>query len=376
METLTFQDTQSLHQGIQKIYSLRDSHTFGLDTLAIVNQLVPSEIPSLSSTNLQTSKVSLLFQPGFPGLTPEMENVIREHFGEHPIVQNMPQTMTGAYKISDFLSPAEFHRLEGLYQQYLGLFDIEEQMTFFLPDASSGKSSSYFPPKADLVGFALNRLQRTFTERDRLILNFLRPHLAQAYANIEQYKTIQQNLQQLQQSFNCLGLVILNTDICVQSIAPQAALWLKTYFTSSTSPRHLPDNLRAWIKHQITNLTAPSELPKPSLPLRVQLADRELTIRLIIEQMGSRYLLLLEEQPLEQSLALEILGLSQRETELLNWVMQGKDNPTIAHEMNITTGTVRKHLENLYRKLGVTSRAEAIAHTLGKLGLLNSLPLT
>jgi DNA-binding NarL/FixJ family response regulator len=56
--------------------------------------------------------------------------------------------------------------------------------------------------------------------------------------------------------------------------------------------------------------------------------------------------------------------------------MQGKDNPTIAKTMGITTATVRKHLENLYRKLGVTSRAEAIAHTLGKLGLLNSLPLS
>jgi DNA-binding CsgD family transcriptional regulator len=376
MEILTFQDTQSLQQGIQKIYSLHDSHTFGIDILAIVNQFVPSEIPSLSSTNLQTAKVSLLFQPDFSGLTPEMENVIHEHFGEHPIVQNMPQTLTGAYKISDFLSTTEFHRLEGLYQQYLGLFDIEEQMTFFLPDVSSGTSSHYSQPKAALIGFALNRLQRNFTERDRLILNFLRPHLAQSYANIQHYKPIQQDLHQLQQSFNCLGLVVLDADICVQSIAPQAALWLKTYFTSSTSPRHLPDHLRSWIKHQITNLTAPSELPKPCPPLRIQLPDRELTIRLIIEQIGSRYLLLLEEQALDQSLALEILGLSQRETELLNWVMQGKDNQTIAKTMGITIGTVRKHLENLYRKLGVTSRAEAIAHTLGKLGLLNSLPLT
>jgi DNA-binding CsgD family transcriptional regulator len=376
METLTFQDTQSLHQSIHRIYALHDSHTFGLEALAIVNQLVPSEIPSVSSTNLQTSKVSLTFQPDFPGLTPEMENVIREHFGEHPILQNMPQTLNGTYKISDFLSPAEFYRLEGLYQQYLCLFDIKEQITFFLPDTNAADLSYYSPPKADLVNFALNRSKRNFTERDRLILNFLRPHLAQAYANIQHYKTLQQDLHQLQEFFNCLGLVVLDADICVQSIAPQAALWLKTYFTTSTSPRHLPDHLRAWIKHQITNLTAPSELPKPSLPLRIQLADRELTIRLIIEQIGSRYLLLLEEQFLDQSLALEILGLTQRETELLNWVMQGKDNQTIAKSMNITTGTVRKHLENLYRKLGVTSRAEAIAHTLGKLGLLNSLPLS
>jgi DNA-binding CsgD family transcriptional regulator len=375
MQTLASLDNQLLHQSIQKLYALQNPQTFGLDALTIVNQLVPSEIPSFFSTNFATHQVKFTFQPDFPGLTAEMEAVILEHFGEHPIVQNMPITLSGAHKISDFINPGELHRLEGLYQQYLRLLGMEEQMTFFLPDTGSSRLSDDQKNQTALLGFSLPRSRCNFTERDRLMLNLLRPHLAQAYANTQHCQKIEQNLNQLQQSLNCLGLIILDADFQVQSIASQSSIWLATYFTPSTSPRQLPDHLRAWITHQIANLTTPFEQPKATPALRIQLAGQELVIRLTIEQMGSRYLLLLEEQSFASSHALAALGLSQRETELLDWVIQGKDTAAIADAMSIAKGTVRKHLENLYRKLGVTSRTAAIAQALGKLGLLNSLPL-
>jgi DNA-binding CsgD family transcriptional regulator len=53
--------------------------------------------------------------------------------------------------------------------------------------------------------------------------------------------------------------------------------------------------------------------------------------------------------------------LSQRETEVLFWVMQGKDNKAIATQMSMGKSTIGKHLESIYRKLGVQSRTEAIA---------------
>jgi DNA-binding CsgD family transcriptional regulator len=376
MKTLTLKDTESINRSIQQIYTLRDTHTFGLEALTIVNQLVPSEIPSSFSTNFVTPEVSLTFLPDFSGLTPAMARVIQEYFGEHPIVQHMPQTLNGAYKISDFINQTELHRLEGLYQQYLGLLDIEEQMTFFLPDTSSGGLSYTTQPHTELMGFSFARSQRNFTERDRLVLNLLRPHLAQAYANAQQYQKIEQNLNQLQQSHDCLNLVILDAEFQVQSIAPQAQIWLDTYLTKSTSPRQLPDHLWSWVNHQINRLTTATDRPKAPSPLRIQLAGHELSIRLIVEQRGERYLLLLEEQPLSPLPSLDVFGLSQRETELLDWVIQGKDNKTIAAQMGISIATVRKHLENLYRKLGVTNRTEAIVHAFKKLGLVNSAPTT
>jgi DNA-binding CsgD family transcriptional regulator len=376
METLTPVDAQALHRSIQQLYTFHQLDTFQLGALDIINQLVPSDFPCFHTTNLATRQITSTFQPDFPGWTSEMTRVMLENFGEHPIIQHMPLTLSGAYKISDFIKPQELYRLEGFYQQHLGLFGIEDQMVYFLPPADPvGRSGDPQPP-APLSSFALHRPERSFTERDRLMLNLLRPHLAQAYSNLQHLQTVQQSAHQLQKSLDCLGVIVLDATGHIQSLPPQAARWLHTYFTPSTSPRQLPDRLWSWVKHQIHRLSSAAHLPTATAPLCVQLADQQLSIRLTIEQVGARYLLLLEERPISPVYALEALGLSARETELLRWVMQGEDNAAIAAHMGISLGTVRKHLENLYRKLDATSRADAMSRVLRKLGLFNSSPLS
>jgi DNA-binding CsgD family transcriptional regulator len=349
VESLAFNDTQSLLQGIQTLYTLSNLETFGVDALTIMNQLVPSDIPTFHATKVRTHQISHTFLPNFPGFTPEIEKVIDRHFGEHPIIHHMPQTLNGAYQTSDFVSQKELHCFEALYQQFLRPLDLEEQMTFFLPNAISGSWSKITQTDATLVGFSLNRAQHNFTERDRLILNLLRPHLYQAYCNAQHYQQLQQDLTQLQQSLNHLGLVILNAEGQVQSIAPQATTWLESYFAKPIYSHQLPGHLWSWVKHQLTELTKTLDLPKACLPFRIQQASKELVIRLVIEQPGERYLLLLEEQTPSPMNSLALLGLSQRETEVLACVMQGKDNKAIATHLSINASTVRKHLESISR---------------------------
>ena len=373
MESLSLNDTQNLHQSIQKLYTLGNLDTFGVEALTILDQLVPSDIPHLHVTRVRTRQTSDTFLPDFPGFTPEMERMIHQHFGEHPILHHMPQTLNGVYKVSDFISQKKLQCFEGFYQQFLRPFGLEDQMVFFLPNANSGSWSEFSQTDATLVGFALHRPQRSFTERDRLILNLLRPHLFQAYCNAQHYQQLQQDLSQLQQSLNPLGLVILDTEGQIQFVTPQAVVWLEAHFAKPTGTFQLPDHLWAWIKHQVT-IAQKTDLSKACLPLRIEQADKQLVIRLVVEP-GAQYLLLLEEQTLSSLNSLELLGLSPRETEVLSWVMKGKENKEIAAQLSVHKSTVRKHLESIYRKLGVQSRTEAIAQALKKLGVLNLLPL-
>jgi len=53
--------------------------------------------------------------------------------------------------------------------------------------------------------------------------------------------------------------------------------------------------------------------------------------------------------------------LSPREREILEHLGKGTRRAAIAEALGIDHGTVRKHLENIYRKLHVHSRAEALA---------------
>ncbi len=56
--------------------------------------------------------------------------------------------------------------------------------------------------------------------------------------------------------------------------------------------------------------------------------------------------------------------LTQRELEVLQHIAAGKSDRAIGERLHISEHTVRSHIKNLYRKLGVSSRAHAVAKAL------------
>jgi DNA-binding NarL/FixJ family response regulator len=65
------------------------------------------------------------------------------------------------------------------------------------------------------------------------------------------------------------------------------------------------------------------------------------------------------------------LGLTPRAAETLLWLSQGKTNPDIATILGITESTVKKHVQEIFEKLGVETRGAA---TVRALEMLSSLP--
>lgn len=61
------------------------------------------------------------------------------------------------------------------------------------------------------------------------------------------------------------------------------------------------------------------------------------------------------------------LGLTAREREILSLLMRGNTNREIAEILWIAPATVRKHLENVFAKLGVHTRTGAVTRFLGVL---------
>ena len=51
--------------------------------------------------------------------------------------------------------------------------------------------------------------------------------------------------------------------------------------------------------------------------------------------------------------------LTARELEILRWVAAGESNNAIARQLFVTEQTVKFHLSNIYRKLGVSNRTQA-----------------
>jgi DNA-binding CsgD family transcriptional regulator len=55
-------------------------------------------------------------------------------------------------------------------------------------------------------------------------------------------------------------------------------------------------------------------------------------------------------------------GLSRRQSEILRRLTRGERVPTIARELFVSQSTVRNHLSAIYRKVGVHSQSELLAH--------------
>jgi DNA-binding NarL/FixJ family response regulator len=66
-------------------------------------------------------------------------------------------------------------------------------------------------------------------------------------------------------------------------------------------------------------------------------------------------------------------GLTERELAILKAICRGLANEAIARELCVTEQTVKFHLTNIYRKLGVGNRTAAV-HISFQRGLVASFP--
>jgi DNA-binding CsgD family transcriptional regulator len=101
----------------------------------------------------------------------------------------------------------------------------------------------------------------------------------------------------------------------------------------------LPAELADWLRS-----------PFPREPLRVERGSE----RLVVETPTRGALILREEH-------VASVPLTARERQVLSRVADGMSTDEIAHALWVTPATVSKHLEHIYRKLGVKGRTAALA---------------
>ncbi len=64
-------------------------------------------------------------------------------------------------------------------------------------------------------------------------------------------------------------------------------------------------------------------------------------------------------------------GLTQRELQMISMIARGLIPKEIGHELHISEKTVRNHISNIYRKLGIFDRSQAVLYAMKK-GLVAS----
>jgi DNA-binding CsgD family transcriptional regulator len=243
---------------------------------------------------------------------------------QQPICQYVEETGDfRALRISDFLTRAQLHCLE-LYDEYLRPF--EYWMMLPLPS----------PPSHER-GFNLLRSRSDFSNRDCDVLDMLSPHLVRLIRSVELRRQLKAALAALDSGDVDRGIVLLDSSGQLDHATPLARTLLAKYFPAAGMS--VPETVKEWLAHSQSSLVR-------------QRGAR----RIVVDRVGQR--LLVHEESVE---AAKVARLTPREQQVLEWVAEGKTNAEIAQILVAAPGTVRKHLEHIYGKLGVHTRTAAAA---------------
>ena len=348
MERLRSRDLRVLLEVIQGAYASLDPTALQTYLVQALPAIIPAEFTTYNHVDLRARTNTVVSNPGIP---PDSMRAFNQHLSEHPLIAYYRRSGDGlAVRFSDVLPQRQFRRL-GIYAEFFRPLRLQHQMATVLQ----------FSPAA-VVGISLSRTSADFSDRERLSLNLLRPHLVQAHQNAEVAGRLRAELAiaTLALETSRDGIVVLAHGRVRTVTARARGLLMKYFGRDMHSTGRLPDDVHRWVRsHDNTGRRTANTHP-PRTPLVVNRAGERLVVRFVTTS-GRHVLLLEEEQDSVDAAFLERLGLTRREAEVIGAVICGKTDTEIGATLGTSRHTVAKHLQHIYEKLGVRTRTAAAA---------------
>ena len=339
---MVINDHDPVLRAIHGVSLVEDLDDFGPTVLAEIDALIPSDSSSYNEVDPLAERALVVARPD--PITPEQLEIWERWAHQNPSLMYVLRTGDGsARRISDFLTLDELHELE-LYTHVYSTIGVEYQVSTALP-----------APGPMVLGVALNRGDRDFSDEEVALLDALRPHLVQAYRHAQLITEHRRALAGVTGALDSEGRAF---SVVGQPLAGPARFLLARHFGNSGD--ELPGPVQFWLNEEVAafRLGDAHQLRQPLVS--VQDGSR-LTVRFVPGGQGPD-LLWMAEQPSEtDSTPLQQLGLSAREAEVLWLLSRGQQTKQIAETLGISTGTAKKHLEHVYRKLGVSNATGAVA---------------
>jgi DNA-binding CsgD family transcriptional regulator len=321
-------DAERLLRFVAEAESFGGDHPFAGEFLTQLGRLVPADWLGYCDfvESHGDGSGNNFVRPGDEGFYSgiDWEAVGSVEQAENPVSVHFRQRRSSAVKLSDFLTRRELHRTR-LYDLLLKPCGVEDSL---------GVRLAVAPPET--ARFVFDRGGDRFSARDRAVLDVLRPHLERLYRASEARRRLREALA-LHESTRA-AVVLLEADDRVAFASSAARELIDRYFAEHGAG--LPDSVVSWLRERRRAATEE--------PLRIDAGDRSLVVEFVD---GS---LLLDERR-------RLPRLTAREREILDLVAEGRTNAQIAERLWLSPGTVRKHLDNVYAKLGVHTRTAAAA---------------
>lgn len=320
-----------------QIYSVSPEQNFFEHILAVFESYIPSTFSSYAITDLESGRFDSKKQHNRRGgMLPEGTD-INSFASQHPFFEHYKNNNVGpVISITDFMSEEEWKNTtiyKALHQKYGTVHDTS--VRFY--DGSQCVSFCFSDPLP-------------MSMENRRLLTLLAPHLGNAY-----------RMYRLQKERGPGGpsgnMILLSASGKMEECLPEALALMDTYYPhrKESSIWTLPEDVVSWIQVKIETLNFADCSSSVAGKLKVRHGSSILLLSL--HKHGAEYLLLLEEIRSVRGMDILMdLGLTPREAVVTIWMVQGKKNNEIAAILGISTATIRKHVENILRKLECETR--------------------
>lgn len=363
MENLNAAELADALACLAQLYGHCDDKEFPRRALRALRELVPCEMAAFELRLDTGDKRAVGVSEPFEVHDDPHFAAFEKHMLDDPLVAMAHETgRIPIVAVSDLVSRRDYEGT-GVYDEYFRHYGVRDRLAFSLGGGGPV-----------MMGVALNRTRRGFSDRDRRVLAVVKPHLIQAWHSAQAVGRLRRELGER-------GIV---------TPAPQPL-----------EPRELAGDMRgAWARAAGLTPREAAVLAQVALGLTNKQVGRELGIssrtvtkhlenafpKLGVTTRGAAVALYVgcmahrgpaadpearshratSRRPAARA-ADASAGLTPREIEVLREVRAGKTDRQIAAALCIGPATVKKHLGHIFAKLGVATRAAAIARAHGVL---------
>lgn len=163
-------------QLVGDVYGLLEIDEFRTGLLDALREALPSDWVSLNEVGERPEQTISIVEPP---MEQRWHELWARYGSQNPLVARIERTRDGrVFRFSDVVTPAELHALD-VYRELFGPIGLEHQIAFSLPS-----------PSQTIIGVALSRRERDFSDDERDLLELARPHLIQAYNNAMRYSRL------------------------------------------------------------------------------------------------------------------------------------------------------------------------------------------
>ena len=214
---------------------------FGRIALREIGELVDSDVTALNEVDPAADRLVYVSDPEDYEIAPDAPEVFARLAPSHPLIRHYLDTGDGsAIKISDFWSVDTWHD-SALYREFYRPLSVEHQMSIALP-----------APRPIIVAIVVNRvdLDDDFDERERTMLNTVRPHLAQAWRRARDYERLQSLVTTAGSVLKSNGNGVVVLEDQPYDLTPGALAALGRFFGPPRSRAALPELVQDWLDAQ------------------------------------------------------------------------------------------------------------------------------